>query len=191
MSEAALRFEDLSWRHRFGCKGPGAEAWLSGGGYHIPPMPNTAAVDSAGVLVARLATAEFLVEAADGGGDHVSSTTRHLASAGRPPDVYPVARFDLVLGISGPGTDALLRQICSVNFTPLLADARRHAGPIILTSMIGVGIVAWPRLSERGPGVTLWIDPSFAHYFWTTLLEVGHETDGVIIGKSNAVGHMT
>ena len=191
MSEVALRFQDLSSRSRFGCKGPGAEAWLSAGGYCVPPIPNTAAVDSAGVLVARLATAEFLVEAADGGGDHVSSAIRPLASAERPADVYPVARFDLVLGISGPGTDALLRQICSVNFAPLLADARRHTGPVILTSMIGVGVVACPRLSDLGPGVTLWIDPSFAHYFWTTLLEVGHETGGVDIGKSTAVGHTT
>jgi len=191
MSEAALRFEDLSSRRRFGCKGPGAEAWLSARGYHVPPMPNTAVVDAAGVLVARLATSEFLVEAADGGGDDVSSTMQQLTSAGRPPDVYPVARFDLVLSISGPGTDALLRQICSVHFTPLLADAKRHAGPVILTSMIGVGVVACPRLGDLGPGVTVWIDPSFAHYFWTTLLEVGDETGGVIIGKSNAVGHTT
>ena len=189
-SQAALRFEDLSWRPRFGCKGPAAQAWLSGGGYKVPPMPNTTAVDSAGVLVASLGTAEFLVEAMDGGDDHISSAIQHLASAGRPPDVYPVARFDLVLGISGPGTDALLRQICSVNFAPLLASAERHAGPVILTSMIGVGVAAWPRLSELGPAVTLWIDPSFAHYFWTTLLEVGHETGGVTIGESNAVGHI-
>ena len=65
-SQAALRFEDLSCRPRFGCKGPGAEAWLTGAGYHVPRTPNTATVDSTGVLVARVATAEFLVEAVDG-----------------------------------------------------------------------------------------------------------------------------
>jgi NADPH-dependent 2,4-dienoyl-CoA reductase/sulfur reductase-like enzyme len=68
-----------------------------------------------------------------------------------------------VLGISGPDLNALLRQI-------------------------GVSVLAWPRLTEIGPGVTLWIDPSFAHYFWTTLLEVARATGVFMIGGPNAAG---
>lgn len=187
-ASAALRFEDLSARHRFGCKGPAAESWLSARGFKVPAAPNSAEVDSTGVLVARLATAEFLVEAVDSGAEQVHGAAQHLESVERALDVYPVPRSDLVLGIGGPAIDALLRQICSVNFTPLLERAGRCAGPVILTSMIGVGVVAWPRSTELGSCVTLWIDPSFAHYFWTTLLEVGRETGDLMIGGSNAIG---
>jgi sarcosine oxidase subunit gamma len=164
-----LRFEDLSLRSRFGCKGPGAETWLAAGGYRVPPEPNSAAIDADGVLVARLATAEFLIEAADGGAGRVESTLRRLTPPARPHDVYPVARQDLVIGIEGPATNALLRQTCSFDFAPLLARCEGDAGPIILTSMIGVSVVAFLRRAARGPILTLWVDPSFAHYFWTTL----------------------
>ncbi|HJX21306.1 MAG TPA: glycine cleavage T C-terminal barrel domain-containing protein, partial [Steroidobacteraceae bacterium] len=56
---ARLRFEVLSRRERFGCKGPGAEAWLIAAGFAAPPAPNSAQVDAGGVLVARLGLAEF------------------------------------------------------------------------------------------------------------------------------------
>jgi len=172
---AVLRFEDLSLRSRFGCKGPGAQAWLAAAGYSVPAEPNSAAIDADGVLVARLATAEFLIEAADGGADRVESTLRRLTPPACPYDVYPVARQDLVIGIEGPAINALLRQTCSVDFAPLLERCGRYAGPIILTSMIGVSVVAFVRRAAEGPVLTLWADPSFAHYFWTTLLEVSSD----------------
>ena len=50
--------------------------------------------------------------------------------------------------------------------------------------MIGVAAVAYVRRSpERGPVLTLWIDPSFAHYFWTNLLEVGRDLGGVLVNE--------
>ena len=170
---AVLRFEDLSLRSRFGCKGPGAQAWLAAAGYSVPAEPNSAAIDAEGVLVARLTTAEFLIEAADGGAGRVESTLRRLTPPARPYDVYPVARQDLVIGIEGAATNELLRQTCSVDFAPLLERCGPDAGPIILTSMIGVSVVAFVRRVGPNPVLTLWVDPSFAHYFWTTLLEVG------------------
>jgi sarcosine oxidase subunit gamma len=174
-----LRFEDLSLRARFGCKGPGAETWLAAAGYRVPPEPNSAAIDADGVLVARLATAEFLIEAADGGAaGRVESTLRRLTPPARPHDVYPVARQDLVIGIEGAATNALLRQTCSFDFAPLIERCERDAGLIILTSMIGVSVVAFLRRGDRGPVLTLWVDPSFSHYFWTTLLEVGGDLGG-------------
>jgi sarcosine oxidase subunit gamma len=170
---AVLRLEDLSLRPRFGCKGPGAEDWLATAGYRVPPEPNSAAIDADGVLVARLATAEFLIEVADGGAGKVESTLRRLSSTVRPSNVYPVARQDLVIGIEGAAINALLRQTCSFDFAPLLERCEGDGGPIILTSMIGVSVVAFLRRAAAGPVMTLWVDPSFAHYFWTTLLEVG------------------
>ena len=177
-ANAVLRFEDLSLRPRFGCKGPGAERWLAAAGYRVPPEPNSAAVDLDGVLVARLAASEFLIEAADGGSERVGSTLRQLGSEARPADVYLIARQDFVVGIEGTATNPLLRQTCSFDFAPLLERCERHAGPIVLTSMIGVSVVAFVRCAVLSPVLTLWVDPSFAHYFWTTLLEVGGDLGG-------------
>lgn len=182
--QAILRLDDLSQHRRFGCKGPGAEPWLAAAGYTVPQAPNSAAVDAGGVMVARLATSEFLVEAVDGGSEHVNSTRRQLASASCPANVYPVARQDMVVGIQGPGIQTLLRQVCSVDFVPLFESCGPASGPVVLTSMVGVGVVAWPRRTEGGHSLRVWLDPSFAHYFWTTLLEVGRGVGALVIGSN-------
>jgi hypothetical protein len=202
---AALTFDDLSARPRFGCKGPGAPSWLAANGYSVPEGTNSATVDAQGILVARLATSEFLIEAIDGGAQAVAASLHQLAwpigplglpmgSSGRPIsppgaparplDLYPVARQDLVVGLQGPGLHTLLRQICSVDFVPLFEASGPHNGPIALTSMIGVGVVAWPRRTDSGSSLTVWLDPSFAHYFWTTLLEVGRGVGALVIGSN-------
>ena len=217
---ATLRIDDLSARPRFGCKGPGAPSWLAANGYSVPEGANSAKVDARGILVARLATSEFLIEAINGGAQTVAASLHELAgpmglsggpigppglpisppgslmgpapgrpisppgSPARPPEVYPVARQDLVVGLQGPGLHRLLRQICSVDFVPLLEASGSHDGPLALTSMIGVGVVAWPRRTDSGSSLTVWLDPSFAHYFWTTLLEVGRGVGALVIGSN-------
>jgi sarcosine oxidase subunit gamma len=177
---ASLRLEDLSSRPRFGCKGPGAPDWLAAQGYRLPVAANSAVLD-AGVLVARLATSEFLVEAVEAGFERVASTRAQLTRRAQPAAVYPVARQDLVIALSGAGLNTLLRQTCSVDFVPLLASAASDGGAVVLTSIIGVGVVAWPQRTEDGAALTLWSDPSFAHYFWSTLVEVGRSAGSVTI----------
>jgi sarcosine oxidase subunit gamma len=140
------------------------------------------------VLVARLATSEFLIEAVDTACAAVETSWTQLRGASPPAGVYPVMRQDLAIGLDGPALNALLRQICSFDFAPLLASCGFEAGAIVLTSMIGVGVVAWPRRSARGPMVTLWLDPSFAHYFCTNLLDVGCEVGGVTIEPAGRTG---
>ena len=189
--QAVLRLDDLSARARFGCKGPGAEPWLTAAGYSVPPAPNSAILDANGIFVARLATSEFLVEAVEvqtvegtGATRRVEASLQQLRAASRPQNVYPVARQDLVVGIEGSAIQTLLRQICSVDFVPLFESSGPNSGPVVLTSMVGVGVVAWPRRTEGGSMLTLWLDPSFAHYFWTTLLEVGRGVGAMVIGSN-------
>lgn len=182
--QAVLRLDDLSQHCRLGCKGPGAEPWLAAAGYTVPQAPNSTVLDASGVMVARLATSEFLIEAVDGGSERVNATRRQLETPSRPTGVYPVARQDMVVGIQGPGIQTLLRQICSVDFVPLFASSGPAQGAIVLTSMVGVGVVAWPRRTESGPALRVWLDPSFAHYFWTTLLEVGRGVGALVIGSN-------
>src|ERR1700735_1151806 len=121
--QAVLRLAALSQHRRFGCKGPGAEPWLAAAGYTVPQAPNSTVVDATGVMVARLATSEFLIEAVDGGCGRVNARRRQLGTPSRPTNVYPVARQDMVVGIQGPGIQTLLRQICSVDFVPLFASS--------------------------------------------------------------------
>ena len=184
--QAVLRLDDLSERARFGCKGPGAEPWLSAAGYSVPAAPNSATLDANGIFVARLATAEFLVEAVEGAEAtrRVAASLQQLRAASRPRSLYPVARQDLVVDIQGSAIQTLLRQICSVDFVPLFESSGPNAGPVVLTSMVGVGVVAWPRRTEGGAMLMLWLDPSFAHYFWTTLLEVARGVGTMVIGSN-------
>jgi hypothetical protein len=47
-----------------------------------------------------------------------------------------------------------------------------------------VSVVALGRDGSAGGAVlTLWVDPSFAHYFWTTLLEVGRDLGEVAVNE--------
>jgi sarcosine oxidase subunit gamma len=181
---ASLQLENVSSRPRFGCKGPGAPDWLAAQGYRVPDAANSAVVD-VGVFVARLASSEFLVEAVQAGFERVASTRAQLLQRAQPATVYPVARQDLVLAIGGVGLNTLLRQTCSVDFAPLLASAASDGGAVLLTSIIGVGVVAWPQRTEAGAAVTLWSDPSYGHYFWSTLLEVGRSAGTVSIKGSD------
>ena len=173
----SVRLWDLSWRRRLGCKGPAAPAWLASLGLAVPVGANRF-VETDGVVVARLATSEFLVEATGGRGDLVERARHQLSTATCPSGVYPIARFDFVIGLGGAAAIDLLRQTCSVDFAPVLAAASAAEGEVLYTSMIGVGVLAAAVPTLSGPTLNLWCDPSFAHYFWTTLLEVAHDLGG-------------
>lgn len=181
-----LSFTDLSARARCGCKGPGAGQWLRSAGCLVPADANSALLDADGVLVARLATSEFLVDAVAAAADstgavRVRTLRAQLAERSQPGDVYPVARLDTVATVSGSRLNDLMRQVCSVDFEPLLGSAAAGAGesaqPVVLTSMIGVGVVAWPHGEPAGPAITLWCEPSYGHYFWDTLREVAQDIE--------------
>jgi sarcosine oxidase, subunit gamma len=171
-------------RPRFGCKGPGAQAWLVTEGYRVPAAANSVVIDGTGVLVARLATSEFLIEAVEGGAGRVASNQQQLTDPVCPADVYPVARQDLVIAVEGAAINTLLRQICSFDFAPLLEHCEREAGPIVFTSMVGVSVLALVRRVHVRPVLTLWVDPTFAHYFWTTLLQVGSDLGGINVNAT-------
>jgi sarcosine oxidase gamma subunit len=181
-----LHFEEHAARARCGCKGPDADSWLRAQGYRVPAAANSALLDPGGVLVARLATSEFLLEPVEGGAERVEATRAELTQRRQPATVYPIARQDLVFTVGGAGLDVLLRQVCSVDFAPFLAAAKADGGPVVLTSMVGVGIIAWPRLIGAAPALTLWCEPSYAHYFWNTLLEVADDQGSPTINRAEA-----
>lgn len=174
---APVTMTDVSWRRRFGLKGPGAESWLAMRALSVPSAANSWTVAD-GILVARLATSEFLVEALEADQARTADADRQLYAGDRPSGVYPVPRQDLVTRLRGAALNDLLRQTCSVDFARLASVPAGDAGPLVLTSMIGVAVVALPRDLSGQRELTLWVDPSFAHYFWTTLVELAADLGG-------------
>lgn len=170
MNAAATPIRAVPPRARFGCKGPQAEAWLREHGFELPVPANSWICGAGGVLVARLATSEFLVEALQGEAPQVARCMQGLRDpAARRPGLYPVLREDQVLELSGSRAQDVLLETCNVNFAPLAAAARADAGALVMTLMIGVGVTIIPRKDAAGLVYTIWCDPSFGHYLQSTL----------------------
>ncbi len=156
-----MRLEDRSLAPRFGCKGRGAADWLAAAGLPLPARPNSWLALEGGGLIARLGVTEYLVEGAPALIDHLRARPRALG-------VYPVLREDAAFRLSGPAVADVLRQSCNVNFAALpLAEA-----PVVLTSMVGVGVTAIPLESE----LLIWCDYTWGAYLVETLLDIAAET---------------
>lgn len=167
---------NVSARPRFGCKGSAAESWIQELGLALPPTPNSWSCERGSVLVARLATSEFLVESLGPVHARISESAEALLDpARRRTGLVPVLRQDLVLELSGMRANDLLLETCNVNFAPLARDAGAASGPLVLTSMIGVGVTVIPRRDAGELTFTIWCDPSFDHYFQSTLTAIAGE----------------
>lgn len=160
---------DLSFLPRFGCKGPGALAWLAQAGLPQPPAPNTWAGLPDGGLIVRLGVSEFLIEDVPGG-----HTCARLAGLALAPGVYPVPRQDASLLLAGRCGELLL-QSCALNFAAFDPALR----PVALTSMVGVAVVAMPLPAGD---CRLWCDASYGAYLWQTLAGVAADLGGGPIG---------
>ena len=161
--------QDCSWRQRFGCKGPEATPWLEALGFTVPQPANSCAFDANDILVARLGTTEFLVEA-------MSATTQSVIAARERlsvPGVYPVIRQDAAFFLGGPRATDLLLETCSY---PFASDAR--STPVVMTSMVGAGVTVVPRRAGETTDFNVWCDPSFGLYLWSTLVEIAQEMGG-------------
>jgi sarcosine oxidase subunit gamma len=168
-----LGIGDLSARRRCGYKGPAAQAWLAERDLPIPPQPNAWLGLDSGALIARLGRSEFLIEDAVGGG-----RCAQLASHAPGPGVYAVLRQDAELVLVGERTGDLLLQTCSVDFSSL--DPAAH--PVVLTSMVGVGVTVIPQAAGSRVHYRIWCDGTYGGYLWETLLEVARDLGGGPVG---------
>jgi sarcosine oxidase, subunit gamma len=164
---------DASARGRTGFKGPGAAAWLVQQSVPIPAQPNQWAALPAGGLVARLGRTEFLVEDMQGG-----TTCARLEALSIPHGVHPVLRQDAALVLTGSRTVDLLLQTCSVDFGALDASAR----PVVLTSMVGVGVTVAVEPLHGARRYRIWCDGTYGAYLWTTLVDVARDLGGGPVG---------
>ena len=160
---------DASARRRTGFKGPSTAAWLQQQSVPIPERPNRWAPLPAGGLVARLGRTEFLIEDAAG-----QTACARLDALPVPPGVYPVLRQDAALLLTGSRVGDLLLQTCSIDFAALDASAR----PVVLTSMVGVGVTVAVEAREAARRYRVWCDGTYAAYLWTTLVDVARDLGG-------------
>jgi hypothetical protein len=166
----SVQLEIVPDRPRTGCKGPGAEAWLASRGINVPRGANRFEIDTAGVLSARLATSEFLLESTgEAARAAIEPLRTALECAEYPHGVYPVLRQDFVLDVSGPDAQDLFLQTCAVDLAPVAQQSTATSGPLIMTSMIGVSVVVTCRQLSAGPRFTVWSDPSYRTYFHSQL----------------------
>ncbi len=164
---------DASARRRTGFKGPVTAAWLRQQSVPIPAQPNQWDPLPTGGLVARLGRTEFLIEDARG-----DATCARLEALPIPPGVYPVLRQDAELVLTGSRANDLLLQTCSIDFAALDAAAR----PVVLTSMVGVGVTVSVEAREAARRYRIWCDGTYAAYLWATLVDVARDLGGGPVG---------
>lgn len=183
-ADAPVTLRDVSWQRRFGCKGPAAPPWLASQSLVVPQPANTWTLDPRGILVARIATGEFLVEAFGSAQERVEQVRGLLSTS----PAYPVVRQDAAFVLAGPHASEVLLQTCSFNFSPCAAEPLRSSGPVILTSMVGVSVTVIPMRTAGGVEhpveYRVWCDPSFGLYLWSTLTGIAEETGGGAVANS-------
>lgn len=164
---------DLSWLARSGCKGPGAAQWLAVQGLPIPDAPNQWRPLDGGALIARLGRSEFLLEDGD-----ASQLFPRIAAVAPGAGVYPVLRQDTELVLCGARIGELLLQTCSFDFPSLDLASR----PVVLTSMVGVGVTVLPFSTDSGAAYRVWADSTYGAWLWRTLTGIARELGGGPVG---------
>lgn len=150
------RWSRITDRQRTGFKGPGAADWLRSLAFPVPQAANSWMPCAAGEgFLARLGSSEFFLDA-----PAAVIAKLDAARANALPGVYPVLRADAAFLLEGAGAPDILAQVCNVNFAAL----ELNGSPIVMTLMIGVGVLVLPQQSGVGRHYRVWCDPSFGEY---------------------------
>ncbi len=150
---------------RFGLKGPRAAELLKQLKLRVPERPNSwsplrdSVRDDSWNVVGRLGTTEFFIE--EGGDASGISALEQLTRAGE--GAYPVLRADFAVVLGGALAPEVLAQVCNVNFAALPPRA------VVMTLMIGVGVLVMPQETDEGRVYRIWCDPSFGSYLKSEL----------------------
>jgi sarcosine oxidase subunit gamma len=173
-----LLLQWLNGHAQAGCKGPNAAGWLAGLGLEVPAAPNSYSLVPDGpqeLVIARLGFSEFFL-AQGVAGNAVRRVTSALAKS--PPGVYPVLREDCGWLLCGTEAEAMLAEVCNVNFAALDLSAR----PVIMTLMIGVAVLVLPQAHAGGRQYRIWCDPTYGPSLGETLQGVVMECGGTYLG---------
>lgn len=165
---SAVWLAEAAPQRRCGLKGPRAAEALKLLGLNVPARPNSWAPlrsgdrDNSPNVIGRLGATEYFLE--ESGLAPAIAAVEALSAE----YAYPVLREDFGLVLGGERASDVLAQVCNVNFAALTG-----AKPIVMTLMIGVGVLVLPQAScDDGAVYRIWCDPSFGTYLWTELGEV-------------------
>ena len=142
-------------------------------GLPIPDAPNQWLPLDGGALIARLGRSEFLIEDGD-----ASQLCARIAATAPGAGVYPVLRQDAELVLCGARIGELLLQTCSFDFASLDLASR----PVVLTSMVGVGVTVLPFATDSGAAYRVWVDSTYGAWLWRTLTGIARELGGGPVG---------
>lgn len=166
-----LQIEDLTEKQRVGIKGAQAERWLNQQVIATPPLPNhwleTYQANGQTLLVLRLGTSEFLIEALDDQTDVPLTTFNQVKAAG----VYTVPRADASFRLAGENINALLAQICMLDITQALQE-----NALVMTQIAGVSAILLKESTQQN-SYRLCCDVSYKHYLQDTLKRLAAPMD--------------
>jgi sarcosine oxidase, subunit gamma len=101
-----------------------------------------------------------------------------VAAASTRSGVYPVLREDCAWSLSGTGAEAMLAEVCNINFAALQVAAH----PVIMTLMIGVSVLIVPQDMAGTRQYRIWCDPTYGPSLGETLQGVVEECGGSYSG---------
>lgn len=162
-------------RVQVGAKGPRAAEWLAAQGLVVPEAPNTYSSAADALLIARLGSSEFFLEQGLPG-----DVVRRVGAATSQglPGVYPILREDCAWSLRGAGAEAMLAEVCNINFAALDVAAR----PVIMTLMIGVAVLVLPVSNAEQRCYRIWCDPTYGPSLGEALEGVVVECGGAYLG---------
>lgn len=172
---ATLGVCDVSCFPRFAIKGTGAATWLAAQGIAVPEAANQWVMYQ-DTLVLRLGISEFMLEdqAEEGLAAALAATLPAL-----PPAVYPVARADAGLILSGSATARLLAEVCALDVAAELTPPR-----LLMTQVAGVSVTLLKQTLPAGEVIRLWCDATYGAYLWHALTSIAEELGGGAVGLS-------
>jgi sarcosine oxidase subunit gamma len=168
---------DVSCLPRFGVKGLKAVQWLQEHKIAIPAQGNRWTRQTPDALVLRLGLNEFLIE--DQLEGKVCEALR-LASQPKAHGLYPVARNDTALILSGSGVQALFSEVCALD----LRDQALAPDAVVMAQMAGISVTLLRQTMNNETVYRLWCDGTYGPYLWDTLLEIAEELGGGAVGVS-------
>lgn len=172
-----LGVTDVSFRQRFGVKGPQANQWLASQKIKTPDSVNSWVLDN-GVLVLRLGSSEFLVEQQVSGElckqlEQESQTTT--------VGVYKVLRADAAFVISGDKILTMFSELCKLD----LSEKALKPNQLIMTQIADISATIVPEIRNDQLVIRLWCDGTYGAYMWRVLHQLAQELGGGAVGLTN------
>jgi sarcosine oxidase subunit gamma len=177
-----LAVTDVSFRQRFGVKGPQASQWLASQKIKTPDSVNSWGMDN-GVLVLRLGSSEFLIEQQVSGEVCTQlDQTSQIDTVG----VYKVLRADAAFVISGDQMLTMFSELCKLDLT----EKALKPNQVIMTQVADISATIVPEIINDRLVIRLWCDGTYGGYMWRVLHQLAQEQGGGAVGLTNCFKHI-